>query len=170
MISLCLTPYSQKARPTTDFSRVRTWELNALGRHYRQTLIFSSFMAVEINAIFNRSCANYVGKVKITYVPSQYCSARLTRTRRGEQAGVVGNVFKQVKQVFQRIDPPSLEALDDSRFQYFAEHVLPRMRAAAQAHTLVFVASYFEYVRVRNLFQKLADEAELTFCKLSEYA
>jgi U3 small nucleolar RNA-associated protein 25 len=74
-----------------------------------------------------------------------------------------------VKQVFQRIDPPSLEALDDVRFQYFSEHVLPRMRASAQSHTLIFVSSYFEYVRVRNLFQKLADESELTFCKLSEY-
>lgn len=67
---LCAYIATKKARPTTDFSRVRTWELNGLARHYRQTLIFSSFVSVEFNALFNRLCSNYAGKIKITCVAS----------------------------------------------------------------------------------------------------
>lgn len=49
----------------TDFSRVRTWSLDGHSKYYRQTLIFSSIILPEINAIFNKRCQNYSGKIKI---------------------------------------------------------------------------------------------------------
>lgn len=60
----------QKAHSSTDFSRVRTWALNGLGRHYRQSVLLSAFMSAELNALFNRLCTNSAGKVKLyrTYV------------------------------------------------------------------------------------------------------
>jgi U3 small nucleolar RNA-associated protein 25 len=54
-------------RPTkshgVDFSRVRLWTLDELSPLYRQTLLFSSTPLVELNAVFNRSCHNFLGKV-----------------------------------------------------------------------------------------------------------
>ncbi len=75
-------------------------------------------------------------------------------------------------QTFLRVDTPSLLAADDARFEYFRDHILPTLEASASAsalaeaaasgtalssvaagaaHTLVFVPSYFDYVRLRNL-------------------
>lgn len=48
-----------------DFSRVRSWALNGWTKYYRQTLLFSSFPFTELNAIFNRRCFNYGGKIRV---------------------------------------------------------------------------------------------------------
>ena len=48
-----------------DFSRVRLWTLNRLSHLYRQTLMFSSLVLPEANAIFNKSCSNYMGRVRV---------------------------------------------------------------------------------------------------------
>merc|ERR1712141_725114 len=47
-----------------DFSRVRMWSLNGLSKYYRQTLIFSSLNLPEVNALFNKKCWNFCGRVK----------------------------------------------------------------------------------------------------------
>jgi hypothetical protein len=64
----------------TDFSRVHNWQLNAWhapllsairnnqlvanthgrGKYYRQTLIFSAFQSIEMNALFNRHCFSII--------------------------------------------------------------------------------------------------------------
>lgn len=48
----------------------------------------------------------------------------------------------------------SLATQDDSRFEYFVGTVLPQVLRSNQAHTAVFVPSYFDYVRVRNHLMK----------------
>ncbi|KAJ9581055.1 hypothetical protein L9F63_023765, partial [Diploptera punctata] len=49
----------------TDFARVRTWALNGWTQYYRQTLVFSSVMLPEFNALFSKKCHNYAGKVTV---------------------------------------------------------------------------------------------------------
>ncbi len=48
----------------------------------------------------------------------------------------------------------SLATQDDSRFEYFVGTVLPQVLRSKQAHTAVFIPSYFDYVRVRNHLMK----------------
>jgi len=47
----------------TNFARVRSWALNGWSQYYRQTLLFSSVMLPELNALMTRKCHNYAGKV-----------------------------------------------------------------------------------------------------------
>lgn len=61
-------------------------------------------------------------------------------------------------QAFTRIDVPSLAGADDARFAFFRDRLLPPLAAGVAegsgspaAHTLIFVPSYFDYVRLRNL-------------------
>jgi hypothetical protein len=42
-------------------------------------------------------------------------------------------------------------AADDMRYKHFVKRVLPRLRENPQPGALVFVRSYFDFVRVRNL-------------------
>ncbi|KOB75443.1 Digestive organ expansion factor-like protein [Operophtera brumata] len=116
-----------KSTHGTDFSRVR------------QTLIFSSVMLPVIKAVINKKCHNYAGRVLV---------------ENPIEVGSIQQVLLQVPQVFHRFNAPSpLEAVD-ARFEYFVKEVLPKQRDALMSHTLIYVPSYFDYVRLRNYFKK----------------
>lgn len=52
------------------------------------------------------------------------------------------------------------------RFRFFLDKVLPQYKDAAMSHTLIYVPSYFDYVRLRNHMKK----EELNFASISEYS
>lgn len=54
----------------------------------------------------------------------------------------------------------------DARFQYFIKEVLPKQRDPLMSHTLIYVPSYFDYVRIRNHFKK----EDIGFVQINEYA
>lgn len=60
---------------------------------------------------------------------------------------------------------PYVPVVDDARFKHFVKRILPRLRENPQPGALVFVRSYFDFVRVRNL---LTSE-DVSFAVLSEY-
>ena len=59
----------------------------------------------------------------------------------------------------------SIESSFDTRFEYFTNTILPQFKAATMAHCLIYIPSYFDYVRVRNYFKK----EELNFTQVCEY-
>lgn len=146
------------------------------GKYYRQTMIFSAFASLEISALLNRSC----------HSTAMICQCRGDRKcnvyvsicgvdwwgqvkTRAKSVGVVERVAVSVKQVFQRLECESVTQADDVRFAYFTQRLLPRLRASAQSHIVLFIPSYFDYVRVRNYFRRLQEEEEVTFCQCCEY-
>lgn len=134
-----------------DIQRVHESYLNGHARHLRQTVLLSSFQTPEINALFNRRCVNYEGKVRL----------------RTSQKGVLGQLTLKTRQQFERVNMKSSDVVnaDDIRFKYFVKHVLPRIRENPEPGVVVFVSSYFDFVRVRNLLTK----EEVSFAVNSEY-
>jgi len=55
-----------------------------------------------------------------------------------------------ILQTFTRIDPPTTAADLDARFDYFSKVVLPSLPRNTSTSTLIFVPSYFDFVRMRN--------------------
>lgn len=135
----------------TDFSRVRTWCLNGWAKYYRQTLIFSSVVLPEINAIFNKYCKNYAGKVKVI---KEY------------ENGCIGLVYVQLPHVFQKINSNSIEHSINSRYDYFINKIVPQHRDPLMKQTLVYIANYFDYVKIRNYFKK----EDISFVQICEYS
>jgi U3 small nucleolar RNA-associated protein 25 len=70
--------------------------------------------------------------------------------------------------VFQRFDAPSATEEPEARFNIFIEKVMPSLEQSAllHSHTIIFIPSYFDFVRLRNYFK----ERESSFTKLSEYS
>ena len=68
----------------TDIMRVREWALSGLSRHYRQTVLLSSWLSPDMNRLMAAPgcCSNYQGQVRV-----------LPR----EQQGVLGAVVPQVR-------------------------------------------------------------------------
>ncbi|CAH1262114.1 DIEXF [Branchiostoma lanceolatum] len=134
----------------TDFSRVRMWYLNGWAKFYRQTLIFSSIPSPEINAIFNKQCHNYSGKVQVSNPPAR---------------GTICQVALQLPQVFQRVECSSFTQAADARFNFFVSQILPQMKDGNMQRTLFFIPSYFDFVRIRNYFR----QEDITFAQICEY-
>ncbi|KAF0044661.1 hypothetical protein F2P81_003819 [Scophthalmus maximus] len=133
-----------------DFSRVRMWNLNNWAQHYRQTLVFSSIQEPQINNILTKHCANYRGQISTKNMP---------------KTGSICQVLVQLPHVFQMFSSDSFMDHDD-RFQAFVDKVLPQYRDSIMSHTLIYIPSYFDYVRLRNYMKK----EEMNFASICEYS
>ncbi|KAF9201060.1 rRNA-binding ribosome biosynthesis protein utp25 [Haplosporangium sp. Z 27] len=135
-----------------DFSRVRNWSLDGRSKYVRQTILFSNYLTPEINALFKKYSRNVAGKLKIT---------------QAYEDGSIVDVVPLVQQNFNRIETKTLAQADDNRFQYFISQTLPQLRRSAvtQTHTMIFVPSYFDFVRLRNYFS----ENKYSFAAICEY-
>jgi len=68
-------------------------------------------------------------------------------------------------QVFQQFDCGSVADVTELRFEHFVKKVLPNFKGKLMSHTLIFVSSYFDFVRLRNYFRK----EEESFVQICEY-
>lgn len=135
--------------PGTDIMRVREWYLDGYARSYRQTIILGYYSNPDINGLFNHHCMNYQGKVKLL------C----------EYKGVLPKVLLQVRQIYERFDVDSIVDADGARFEYFVNKIFPRIKDSVQGGVMLFISSYFEFVRIRNFLKS----QEASFCLLGEY-
>ncbi|KAA8535738.1 hypothetical protein F0562_030760 [Nyssa sinensis] len=133
----------------TDIMRIRPWYFDGHAQFYRQTIILGSYLNPDINALFNHHCDNYQGKVKLV------C----------EYKGVLPKVLLQVRQIYERFDSESIVDADDARLEYFAKKVFPKIKDSIQGGIMLFINSYFEFVRVRNFLKS----QDASFCLLGEY-
>uniref|UniRef100_A0A6P4ELF3 U3 small nucleolar RNA-associated protein 25 homolog n=1 Tax=Drosophila rhopaloa TaxID=1041015 RepID=A0A6P4ELF3_DRORH len=136
--------------PDTNCQRVRTWCLSGASSFYRQTLFFSSHELPEFRAVLNSKCNNYQGKVRITNLIEN---------------GDIRNVLTPIQQVFRRISCSNVESTFDDRFQYFVKHIMPQFRKPGFSHCMLYVPSYFDYVRIRNYFKT----EMVSFVQINEY-
>nr|XP_043628614.1 U3 small nucleolar RNA-associated protein 25 [Erigeron canadensis] len=133
----------------TDIMRIRPWYFEEQARFYRQTIILGSHVNPDINALFNNHCLNYEGRVKL------FC----------EHKGVLPKVLLQVRQIYERIDAESIVDADDARLDYFKKKVFPKIQDSVQGGIMIFISSYFEFVRVRNFLKS----QDASMCLLGEY-
>ncbi|XP_035546121.1 U3 small nucleolar RNA-associated protein 25 isoform X1 [Juglans regia] len=136
-------------RHGTDITRIRPWYLDRCARFYRQTIILGYYSNPDINALFNHHCTNYQGKVKLV------C----------EYKGVLPKVLLQVRQIYERFDVDAIADADDARFEYFVKKVFPKIKDSVQGGVMLFISSYFEFIRIRNFLKS----QDASFCLLGEY-
>lgn len=143
-----------------DFSRVRNYYLDGNARYMRQTILFTAYITPETNRIYNSHMLNIAGKVKLTPI---YQDGAITST-----SGV------GIKQTFSRFDSPSPLTDPDARFKYFTTAILPQLLRlprpvdGAQG-ILIFVPSYFDFLRLRNYFATSDQTANISFGTIHDY-
>ncbi|KAJ6327818.1 hypothetical protein OIU78_014640 [Salix suchowensis] len=133
----------------TDIMRIRKWYLDGHARFYRQTIVLGGYANPDINASFNRQCVNYQGKVKLI---CQY-------------KGVLPKVSGQVRQIYQRFDADSVAEADNARLDYFVQKVFPKIKDSDEGGVMLFISSYYEYVRLRNFLKS----QNASLCLLGDY-
>ncbi|PWN39095.1 DUF1253-domain-containing protein [Ceraceosorus guamensis] len=148
---LSRTSQIPQASHDTDFSRVRQWYLDDRALNLRQTILLSSYDMPELRAIY-RGLTNVAGK-----------------NRSGHTfEGVLGGVREGLRQTFTRFDCANLNMEPDARFQHFTSRTLPSLlkSAVGATKTVIFVPSYFDFVRVEDHMKR----SDLSFEAISEYS
>jgi U3 small nucleolar RNA-associated protein 25 len=79
--------------------------------------------------------------------------------------GSTRNIIGHPHQRLERIPCKDILELEDARFEFFVSQVFPKLRLSMAGHTLIYIPSYFNYVRVRNYL----NQEEIPFCSCSEY-
>ncbi|KAL9150355.1 hypothetical protein ABFS82_12G163000 [Erythranthe guttata] len=133
----------------TDIMRIRPWYSDGQARFYRQTIILGSHINPEFNSMFNQHCLNYRGKVKLE------CKYK----------GVLPKILIPARQIYERFDVESITGADDARLKYFCEKVFPKIKDSIQNGVMIFVSSYFEFVRLRNYLKS----QDASYCLFGEY-
>ncbi|KAG9120781.1 rRNA-binding ribosome biosynthesis protein utp25 [Ceratobasidium sp. 392] len=134
-----------------DFARVREWCLDGHSAYLRQTIMLSAFETPQIRALFNniKLLKNVAGRVRQT-------------RRYGPVAIPEGIVVNWTK-----LDCDEALKEVDSRFEYFKTKLVPDILSTSRAQTLIFVPSYFDYLRVYN---HLVATAPSSVAGISEYS
>ncbi|KAK0225581.1 digestive organ expansion factor [Armillaria fumosa] len=135
----------------TDFSRVRPWYLDGHATYLRQTILLSAFETPEIRAVFNTNLKNVAGKVRLNKRWSPI------------------EIPDGINQGFVHFDCGSPNDEADKRFNHFTTQLLPSvLKSAVQStNTIIFIPSYFDFIRVHNHFRK---QKGVTYTVLSEYS
>jgi U3 small nucleolar RNA-associated protein 25 len=145
-----------------DFSRVRNWYLDSQSQYLRQTIILSAFLSPDLMTLFSRRMLNISGKLR--YAPVYAGEILFPRA-----SGLA------IKQTFSRYEAISTSGDPDARFDFFTKSIVPSLTRFPKppdgAHgILIFIPSYFDYVRVRNYFANSAATANLSFSSVHENA
>ncbi|XP_054717806.1 U3 small nucleolar RNA-associated protein 25 homolog [Uloborus diversus] len=135
-----------------NFFRVKMYALNGMAKFYRQTILLSSVENTWFETfIFQNQCFNYSGYLSsVTKVKSP----------------AIQQVLEPMKMCFRWFETSTLENEIDDRFNFFITKVLPDFKDNAMAQTLVYIPSYFDFVRLRNHFR----EMELSCVMICEYS
>ncbi|QIW97455.1 hypothetical protein AMS68_002973 [Peltaster fructicola] len=143
-----------------DVNRVRNFYLDGSAQYFRQTVILSAYLTPELNKLYNSTMRNIAGKVKIT---KQYSGAIQAATGLG------------IKQTFVRFSPKSPADDPDARFKFFTTSVLPLLLRLPRPSSggqgiLIFIPSYFDFLRVRNFFATSTMTENISFGAINDYS
>eukprot|EP00667_Euglena_gracilis_P008948 EG_transcript_9079 len=143
-------------RRTQDYARVHPWHVAKCAPFFMQSIVLSRFQDPRLNAFFDRKLCNLSGRVQAQQV---------------FQVGSVGRVFNGTRSIMQRLAVDSPAAASDVHFNFFTKTLLPQLTQRlttvyGQKGLILFVPSYFDYVRLRNYFEETDREG---FRELCEY-
>ncbi|KAF8323895.1 digestive organ expansion factor [Clavulina sp. PMI_390] len=132
-----------------DFSRIKPWYLDEQASYLRQTILLSQYDTPEARSLF-KSLKNIEGKV---HSSTSWDSL---------------DVPEGIDQRFIKFEAANPKEDPEKRFDHFTKKLFPSiLRSAVQSSgTVIFVSSYFDFVRVQNWLKK--DGASCAF--LSEYS
>lgn len=138
----------------SDLRRVYAWALEGKSGRHRQTIITTDVCNATMLSTFRTSSVNNSGKLLL---------------QRRADPGVLSRVLVPVRQHFIRFEPSSLASVDDDRFAFFTKQMYEaKLNAMAErdVRIIIFVPSYFDFVRVRNYLHR---EYRESYVALSEY-
>eukprot|EP00668_Euglena_longa_P029601 GGOE01036959.1.p1 GENE.GGOE01036959.1~~GGOE01036959.1.p1 ORF type:complete len:629 (+),score=251.23 GGOE01036959.1:70-1887(+) len=155
LVDLCCRP-PKNVRNTMNYARVHPWHVARCAPFFMQSIILSRYHDPRFAAFFDRKLCNITGRVTVQQV---------------FQVGSVGRVFNGTRSIIQRLAVDSPPTASDVHFAFFTKTLFPQLTQRmttvyGQKGLILFVPSYFDYVRLRNFLEETDKEC---FRELCEY-
>lgn len=151
-----------------DFSRIRMWAINGQNEYLTQIMCFNKFTTPEMMSIVKRSLNLINGST--SYLSIDNKSVIDKSNYKLFQMGVI-NKFERLKQMFLRfdIDMKSYVQEPEKRLEFFKNSILPQIlnKTSYKYGTLIYIPSYFDYLRVKNFLQ---NDTSVSFVAIDEYS
>lgn len=141
-------------RGLSDLRRTYPWALKDECASHRQTIIVSEICVAPILSTF-KALTNDWGSVRLAH---------------DVDSGILSHVKSAAPQLFHRFTPTSLQASDDERLDFFMDHIFVKKLyplAQRDVRTIIYVPSYFDFVRLRT---RLHQDYREVYAALSEYS
>lgn len=120
---------------STNIHRIKECFLEGKSGCYRQTIVTSEYITPTILSLFNRT-PNVQGRIRTI---EHYSS-----------------VLPAVPiQKFRKFEVGSLEEVHEKRLGFFKDVYWPGAKEGFNANVLIFISSYFEYLRVKGLMEEI---------------
>ena len=135
-----------------DYSRVKLWILELWSRGVFEMLFFWCTPNSMMSAFFHKHSSNFSGKI-------------ITRNELVPSKAAINHVYIQCPQIFHRYNCDSFAQNSDTRFDFFVNKILPKFKEKLMVRTMIYVPSYFDFVRLRNYFRR----EDVSFSQICEY-
>ncbi|KAG7733156.1 hypothetical protein KL948_001659 [Ogataea haglerorum] len=155
-----------------DFSRIRMWAINDHYKYVAQVIGFTKYPFPELNNVTMSNPKISVNLLGGTAVFKTLCGdndSELANLKyQLTKLGLINNQTR-LKQVFMRFEADSLFDEPDKRFAFFRNVLLPQIqhKVSYENGTLIYFASYIDYIRVKNYLEK---ETSIAFVAIDEYS
>lgn len=120
-----------------DISWIEERYLEGKAKFYWQTLVFQKFWTSEISSLIASSSFNLQGRIIVNWEWNE--NILLTENS---------------KAVCKWITTDDLMLSEDQWFNYFTTRLWPKFNETLLYHTIVFVSSYFDFIKLKHFFKQ----------------
>lgn len=145
-----------------DINRIKENYINNYGKSLRQSIIISHFKSLDIELLIKEHCKNLEGRYIIDYdYPNQIDQARKMFE---EQYPNDPSQSYKIKFEFKILHGLKGENAYDDKYHYFTNNIWQNLYESFDKHTIIFVASTFDYLRLKSFFKQTSKSV----CMISE--
>ena len=135
----CMNGLPKHSECVNPFTEIRESFISNLSKFYRQNIIYSESNFAELNNLISRYCQNYEGLFKEKIVYSQCLEPQN---------------FSNITFEFLKVPISSAKTEYSQKFNFFVNHIWDKIRKKDIQHKMIiFVNSYFEFVKLKSHFK-----------------
>lgn len=116
-----------------DISRLKSYNLHETSRYFRQTILISEHITLDIKTLFEGPLLQNISGKIYAY---QY------------QEGCIST--ESVPITFEKVKCSNFEKIDDYRLKYFINEIMPKFANDENAFILIIVSSSFDMIRLKK--------------------
>ena len=145
-----------------DINRIRENYANNYGEYLRQNIIISHFKCLDIDVSINEVCKNINGK--ILFDGPYENQPELIKKEFSEKYNYMNSKNYEIRYEFKILRDLKGEDDFDEKFNYFTKNIWQNLYESFEKHTIIFISSTFDYLRLKSFFKKKSKSV----CYISE--
>ena len=135
-----------------DINRIKENYANNFGEYLRQNIIISQFKCLDIDVAINDICKNINGKILLDGPYENQIN--LIKNEFAEKYKFLNSSNYEIRYEFKILRDFKEKEDFEEKFNYFTKNIWQNLYESFEKHTIIFVASTFDYMILKSFFKK----------------